>query len=407
MSDSEDSIVTYMAVSSPFGGLSDIGSSGVDGPPVMLEDPYAYVVAAFQAPPSPDYVPGLEEPEQAPISLEFIPEPVYPEFMPPKDEEDEEDPIDYPADRGDDDDDDDESSDNDEDDDDDVEEDEDDEEEEEHPGLTFAIPSPPSSPLSPWSSPLPQIPSPPLLVSSLVPVSPPPLPVKSYYRTPPSGTPTTPTRPLPTPSPPLLLPSTDRRADMPEVYLPPRKRLCIALGLRYEVDESSSAPTARPVYWGGGGGRGQAPASEDLRVGQWMTNFVIRLDKITDNIMGDWMMHRMTGESNEDTIIGTTYEDYSLADSDLRSTGTACGDTKTDEYTADTGALTWWNSHVRTVGHDVAMFPEESDKIERYVSGLPDMIHGSVVASRPKTMQEAIEIETELMDKKIRTFAER
>nr|GFB91526.1 hypothetical protein [Tanacetum cinerariifolium] len=41
------------------------------------------------------------------------------------------------------------------------------------------------------------------------------------------------------------------------------------------------------------------------------------------------------------------------------------------------------------------------------VKGLPDMIHGSVVASKPKTMQEAIEIATELMDKKIRTFAER
>nr|GFC07801.1 hypothetical protein [Tanacetum cinerariifolium] len=35
------------------------------------------------------------------------------------------------------------------------------------------------------------------------------------------------------------------------------------------------------------------------------------------------------------------------------------------------------------------------------------MIHGSVVASKPKTMQETIEIATELMDKKIRTFAER
>ncbi|GJT49553.1 reverse transcriptase domain-containing protein [Tanacetum coccineum] len=125
------------------------------------------------------------------------------------------------------------------------------------------------------------------------------------------------------------------------------------------------------------------------------------------------------------------------------------------------GALTWWNSHVRTVGHDVAyamtwtnlkkkmidkyclrveikkmeaelwnlkvkgtdvigynqrfqelallcvrMFPEESDKIERYVGGLPNMIHGSVVASKPKTVQEAIEIATELMDKKIRTFVE-
>nr|GFC00852.1 hypothetical protein [Tanacetum cinerariifolium] len=45
--------------------------------------------------------------------------------------------------------------------------------------------------------------------------------------------------------------------------------------------------------------------------------------------------------------------------------------------------------------------------IEKYVGGLPDMIHESVVASKPKTMQEAIEIATELMDKKIRTFAER
>nr|GEX69767.1 hypothetical protein [Tanacetum cinerariifolium] len=53
------------------------------------------------------------------------------------------------------------------------------------------------------------------------------------------------------------------------------------------------------------------------------------------------------------------------------------------------------------------MFFEESDKIEKYIGGLPDMIHGSVVASKPKTMQEAIEIATELMDKKIRTFAER
>nr|GFD01076.1 hypothetical protein [Tanacetum cinerariifolium] len=52
------------------------------------------------------------------------------------------------------------------------------------------------------------------------------------------------------------------------------------------------------------------------------------------------------------------------------------------------------------------MFSEESDKIEKYVGGLHDMIHGSVVASKPKTMQEAIEIATELMDKKIRTFAE-
>ncbi|GJR67285.1 hypothetical protein Tco_0013350, partial [Tanacetum coccineum] len=79
-------------------------------------------------------------------------------------------------------------------------------------------------------------------------------------------------------------------------------------------------------------------------------------------------------------------------------------------------ALTWWNIHVKTVGHDAAydlrsegegIFPEESDKIEKYVGGLSDMIHGSVMASKPKTMQDEIEIATELMDKKISTLVER
>ncbi|GKG25922.1 hypothetical protein Tco_0399068 [Tanacetum coccineum] len=44
-----------------------------------------------------------------------------------------------------------------------------------------------------------------------------------------------------TSSPPLLLPFASRKEDIPEVTLPPQKRLGIALGARYEVGESSSA----------------------------------------------------------------------------------------------------------------------------------------------------------------------
>nr|GEW06335.1 putative reverse transcriptase domain-containing protein [Tanacetum cinerariifolium] len=51
------------------------------------------------------------------------------------------------------------------------------------------------------------------------------------------------------------------------------------------------------------------------------------------------------------------------------------------------------------------MFFEESDKVEKYVGGLPDMIQGSVMESKPKTMQNEIEFATELMDQKICTFA--
>ncbi|GJT44591.1 hypothetical protein Tco_0953306, partial [Tanacetum coccineum] len=53
------------------------------------------------------------------------------------------------------------------------------------------------------------------------------------------------------------------------------------------------------------------------------------------------------------------------------------------------------------------MFPEEIEQVEKYVGGLPDTIHGSVMATKPKTMQDVIEFAIELMDKKINTWAER
>ncbi|GJV98229.1 hypothetical protein Tco_1553481 [Tanacetum coccineum] len=53
-------------------------------------------------------------------------------------------------------------------------------------------------------------------------------------------------------------------------------------------------------------------------------------------------------------------------------------------------------------------FPlEEVDKIEKYIGGLPDMILGSVKASKSKTMQEVIEFTTELMEDKNHAYAER
>ncbi|GJU90649.1 hypothetical protein Tco_1303072 [Tanacetum coccineum] len=159
MSDPEDSTVTYMEVSSLFEDLSDIGSSGVDGLPMMPEDPYAYVEVAMQEPPSPEFVPQLVYPEFMPPEDEVFPaeeKPLPAAVLPTADspryivdsnskEDPEEDPTDYLADgRDDDDDDDDESSDDDEDDNDDVEEDEDEDEEEEKEHLAPAdsVPSP-------------------------------------------------------------------------------------------------------------------------------------------------------------------------------------------------------------------------------------------------------------------------
>ncbi|GJY03802.1 hypothetical protein Tco_0369742, partial [Tanacetum coccineum] len=163
---------------------SDVGSPGVDGPPVMPEDPYAYIVAAFQAPPSPDYMPGPKKPQSPP--------PLYFEEPEADDDEDlEEDPADYPADQDDGDEEEEPFRDNTND------EDEDEDEEEEHPAPANSVPpvhrmtarisiqdepsislppreeverllaltTPPPSPLTPLSSPLPHIPSPPLPTS--------------------------------------------------------------------------------------------------------------------------------------------------------------------------------------------------------------------------------------------------
>ncbi|GJW11994.1 hypothetical protein Tco_1577821 [Tanacetum coccineum] len=350
MSDSEDSTVTYTAVSSPFADLPDIGSPGVDGPPVMPEDPYAYVVAAFQAPPSPDYVPGPEYPP----SPDFVPEPVYPEFMPPEDEvlpaeeqplpaaaspttdspgyDSKEDPADYPADGGDDGDDEDESSDDDEDDDVDIEGDE---EEEEHPApadsTVVALPAVDHAPSAEETEPFETDESaatpPPHFIDldAMIRIrsealstyhSPPLHIILSHTRadTPPSGTPPLLPIPAPTSSPSLLLPSADHGADWPEVCLPPRKRLCFAFGPRYEVRESSSAPTARLT----GGFRADygfvatmdreimrdlerdvgygitdtweempvdmpgAPATDDTELGRRMTEFATRVRQDTD-----------------------------------------------------------------------------------------------------------------------------
>ncbi|GJV03834.1 putative reverse transcriptase domain-containing protein, partial [Tanacetum coccineum] len=104
---------------------------------------------------------------------------------------------------------------------------------------------------------------------------------------------------------------------------------------------------------------------------------------------------------------------------------------KFSTYTLQGKALTWWNSHIKTVGHDVAYTMTwkalKKMMIDKYcprgeikkleielwnlkVKGTDVESYSQrfqyVMASKPKTMQDAIEFATELMDQKIRTLAE-
>nr|GEV53193.1 reverse transcriptase domain-containing protein [Tanacetum cinerariifolium] len=131
-------------------------------------------------------------------------------------------------------------------------------------------------------------------------------------------------------------------------------------------------------------------------------------------------------------------------------------------YTLLGDALTWWNGHVRTLGHDVAydmtwrslkekltdkyylkgeikklenelwnlkvrvnnvaaytqcfqelalmctkFLVDDTKMIDKYIGGLPDNIHENVMSARPKTLDDAIELANDLMDQKLRTYTER
>ncbi|GJY41978.1 putative reverse transcriptase domain-containing protein [Tanacetum coccineum] len=51
------------------------------------------------------------------------------------------------------------------------------------------------------------------------------------------------------------------------------------------------------------------------------------------------------------------------------------------------------------------MVPDEEDKFERFIEGLPDNIQGNVIASEPTKLQDAIHIANNLKDQKLKGYA--
>ncbi|GKA28170.1 hypothetical protein Tco_0714338 [Tanacetum coccineum] len=100
-------------------------------------------------------------------------------------------------------------------------------------------------------------------------------------------------------------------------------------------------------------------------------------------------------------------------------------------------ALTWWNSHKRTIGTEAAvamswrelmklmtevycprnerfqeltmmctkMVPKEDDRVEKFIGGLPDNIQWNVIAAEPTTLQDDVRIANNLMDQKLKGYA--
>ncbi|GKE21613.1 hypothetical protein Tco_1433125, partial [Tanacetum coccineum] len=51
------------------------------------------------------------------------------------------------------------------------------------------------------------------------------------------------------------------------------------------------------------------------------------------------------------------------------------------------------------------MVPEEEDQVEKFIGGLPDSIHGNVIAAEPTRHQDAVGMANNLMDQKLKGYA--
>nr|GEV23388.1 hypothetical protein [Tanacetum cinerariifolium] len=344
------------------------------------------------------------------------------------------------------------------------------------------------------------------------------------------------TAPAALPSPPLppplhMPPPVDRRDDIPETEMPPRKSLCLStLGSRYEVGESSTfRPTeGRGINYGFVStlyaearrrGIGEVGVTELVELHEYDTQDLYALSEdaqdsrthisqrvIVDSqrvdlLIEDRIAYQETIQIVEDEAyparaawahsiglsqaihseLQTHQEQASGTDSrDSLSDGrhetrdgqhvgraastTGCAIENQDKFATCTlldAALTWWNSQIRSLGPDAysmtwevlkmnmtdKYFPQgeikkleielwnlkvkennvlayterfqeltlictkfvtdEAEKINKYVNGLPDNIYESVKDSKPKTLDETIELANDLMDQKLHTYVER
>nr|GEX44542.1 hypothetical protein [Tanacetum cinerariifolium] len=498
---SASSAVTYTSVytnSEPervFWGADEELSEG--GSPRVIVYRYNGLPMLPVAPPSPDYIPGLEEPHIPPVpqdedehDLMFI-QPhdlIYPEYIPLEDEhillaeeqplppivsptaeypgytaesdpeedpekyeedETENGPVDYPMDGGDDGDDNDGNSSG-------YDADDEDEDEEEEEHLTLAdftsISLPPEAEVErllamPTPSP-----------SPLTSLSPPSAGERLARCMAPA---TLPSPPLP---PSLYPPPVDRKDDILDSEQPPRKRLCLStLGSRYEVGKSSTR--------GRGVDYGFANAVEaEMRhrgigeLGQIMAP-VTRQGHNSPPPNTDTLPHHMTPESvqaliNQALLRNSTNEDWSQSshEDNPRHVQTTqpcfyadfmkCHPLNFKGNEGVVGLTRWiekmkfvfnisgcaienqgelkkleielWNLKVK--GNDVPTYTNhfqeltlictkfvanEIEKIDKYISGLSDNIYGNVKSSKTRTLDETIELTNNLMDQKLRTYAEK
>nr|GFA88681.1 hypothetical protein [Tanacetum cinerariifolium] len=244
-----------------------------------------------------------------------------------------------------------------------------------------------------------------------------------YHSLHPSGTP---------PLLPISTPSTSRRAGIPEADTPPRNRPLLATARpRCEVEESFAAAARRP---GPTMAHGVDCSYVETRLRDTERRMMVALELV--NLRVSYQVDVCTRESSEFCTRDHDAQKDRVAVRAkievLRSERLAY---EQEVLETHTHRLKWKHQaaddlHVQHIMRTQALeagarddtledtssklaiictkfVSNETEKVDKYISGLSDNIYRNVKSSKPKTLDETIELANDLMDQKLRTYAKR
>nr|GEX05311.1 reverse transcriptase domain-containing protein [Tanacetum cinerariifolium] len=265
-------------------------------------------------------------------------------------------------------------------------------------------------------------------------------------------------------------PLRHRIDDIPETEMPPHNRLCLStLGSRYEVEESSTARLTggqgidygfvstldaearrRGIGEVGYGIRDTWAVYSELQTHQeqvYVHEFQLQTHQTQLQLHGTLIqtqhqLHKTRFQMQQAEIAELRETDCRRQAQMVETPCDGRHETRDGRHASDFlfsflndyAALTWWNSQIRSLSPDAYLMTwevkennvpaytehfqeltlictkfvaDETEKIDKYLSELPDNIYGSVKASKPRTLDETIELANDLMDQKLHTYAER
>nr|GEV90437.1 hypothetical protein [Tanacetum cinerariifolium] len=302
----------------------------------------------------------------------------------------------------------------------------------------LSLVSPTSYPLPPFLIPLPiftPLPPPPIFLPHtrasmplMRSVTPSTFILAPRSRIPPIGTPSLLPIPLPTSSLPLplLLPSTSSSEITPEADIPLRKKARFTTPTGgYKTDEAYPARArSEGCCTRGWTTTATEPMTREAinnliaqRVAEALAEYKTQRNSVVN---GDTSNTTGTGPRTMRPTRECTYKDY-LNCRPLKFNGTegVIGLTRWFERTKSVSSISNCTAENQMMTAKYCPRGEvkklevellnlkESDEIERYVGGLPEMIHGNVMSYEPKSMQKAIEFANDQMDPKLLGIVDR